>query len=158
MEESRLIITERLNIRIASDDEMRALIAEQTDEGLKAAYGEMLEGCITHPEQRQWYAVWLIGRKNGGRIGELCFKGLSPDGTAEIGYGLLPEFRGKGYATEAVKAVVEWALGQPGVTAIEAETDAENTASQRVLAKAGFVPTGTRGEEGPRFVRIGSAL
>ena len=147
-----MILTERLKICIASDDEMRALIAEQTDEGLKAAYGEMLEGCIAHPAQRQWYAVWLIERKDGGRIGELCFKGLSPEGTAEIGYGLSPEFRGKGYAAEAVTAAVEWALNQPGVTAIEAETDDENTASQRVLAKAGFVPTGARGEEGPRFV------
>ena len=153
MEESNLIITERLNIRIASDDEMRELIAEQTDEGLKAAYGEMLAGCIAHPAQWQWYAVWLIGLKNGEHLGELCFRGLPPDGAVEIGYGLSPEFWGKGYATEAVTAAAEWALKQPGVTAVEAETDEENIASQRVLAKAGFVPTGARGEEGPRYVR-----
>ena len=150
--DSSLIITERLNIRIASDDEMRELIAEQTDEGLKAAYGEMLAGCIAHPAQRQWYAVWLIGHKNGEHIGELCFKGLPPDGAVEIGYGLSPEFWGKGYATEAVTAAAEWASQQPGVTAVEAETDDGNIASQRVLAKSSFVPTGTRGEEGPRFV------
>ena len=156
MAESGLIITERLNIRIASDDEMRELIAAQTDEGLKAAYGEMLAGCIAHPAQRQWYAVWLISLTGGGRIGELCFKGLSPEGTAEIGYGLSPEFWGKGYATEAVTAAVKWASKQPGVTAVEAETDDENTASQRVLAKSGFVPMGTRGEEGPRYVWRGA--
>ena len=152
MGDGSLIITERLNIRIASDDEMRELIAEQTDEGMKAAYGEMLAGCIAHPTQRQWYAVWLIGLKNGEHLGELCFRGLPPDGVVEIGYGLSPEFWGKGYATEAVTAAVEWASKQPGVTAVEAETDDENVASQRVLAKAGFVPTGMRGEEGPRFV------
>ena len=150
--DSSLIITERLKICIASDDEMRELIAEQTDEELKAAYGEMLAGCIARPAQRQWYAVWLIGLKNGEHLGELCFKGLPPDGVVEIGYGLSPEFRGKGYATEAVTATAEWASQQPGVTAVEAETDDENVASQRVLAKAGFVPTGARGEEGPRFV------
>ena len=149
------MITERLNIRIASDDEMRELISEQTDEGLKAAYGEMLAGCIAHPAQRQWYAVWLICLPGGERIGEMCFKGLSPEGTAEIGYGLSPEFRGKGYAAEAVTAAVKWAAQQPGVTAVEAETDDGNTASQRVLEKAGFVPAGVRGEEGPRFIYRG---
>ena len=155
MEANGTIMTERLQIRIASDAEMRELIAAQTDEGLKAAYGEMLSGCTAHPAQREWYAVWLISLPDGTRIGELCFKGLSPDGIAEIGYGLSPEFWGKGYATEAVTAAVKWALKQPGVTAVEAETDEENIASQRVLAKAGFVPTGARGEEGPRYVRRG---
>lgn len=150
--DSSLIITERLKIRIASDEEMQELISAQTDEGLKAAYGEMLAGCIAHPEQRQWYAVWLIYLSDGDRIGEMCFKGLSPEGTAEIGYGLLSEFWGKGYATEAVTAAVKWASQQPDVTAIEAETDDENIASQRVLEKTGFVPTGAWGEEGPRFV------
>ncbi len=45
-----------------------------------------------------------------------------------------------------------WALAQPGVTAVEAETAPDNAASIRVLAKLGFQPTGTLGEEGPRFL------
>ena len=39
-----------------------------------------------------------------------------------------------------------------GVTAVEAETDTGNAASQAVLRWVGFVPTGTMGEEGPRFI------
>ena len=147
-----MIKTERLIIRTASDDEMAALIAEQEEEELKAAYGEMLEQSKANPQQRQWYAMWFAELPSGERVGELCFKGLSCEGTTEIGYGLLPEFWGKGYATEAVKAITEWASRQQGVKLIEAETDAENIASQRVLIKAGFVPTGKNGEEGPRFV------
>ena len=85
-------------------------------------------------------------------MGDLCFKGLSADGVTEIGYGLLEEHWGKGYATEAVKAAVDWAASQQGVKTIEAETEEWNTASKRVLEKAGFVPTGKNGEEGPRFV------
>ena len=149
---SQMIRTERLNIRLASDEEMRALIAEEPDEEMKKAYGEMLALSLADPGLRQWAAVWFIESKNGERIGDLCFKGLSPDGIAEIGYGLLPAFWGKGYASEAVSAVVGWALSQPGVTRIEAETDPDNAASQRVLEKAGFLPTGTVGEEGPLFV------
>lgn len=147
-----MIKTERLTIRTASDNEMAALIAEQKEEELKAAYGEMLAQSKANPQQRQWYAMWFIELPSGERVGELCFKGLSCDGIVEIGYGLLPEFWGKGYATEAVMAVTEWASRQQGVKQIEAETDAENIASQRVLYKAGFVPTGANGEEGPRFV------
>ena len=151
-----MIQTDRLCISIASDEEMRALAEAQTEEEMKAAYEEMLAGCKAHPEQRQWYAVWLIRLTSGETVGSYCFKGLS-DGCVEIGYGLLPEYWGKGYATEAVTAAAAWASCQPGVKRIEAETDPENTASQHVLEKAGFAPTGTTGEEGPRFVWKGYA-
>ena len=53
----------------------------------------------------------------------------------------------------AVDTAVEWALRQPGVCRVEAETDPENQKSQRVLEKCGFVPSGTIGEEGPRFYK-----
>ena len=147
-----MISTARLNIEVASDDEMRLLIEAQTSEEMKAAYGEMLAGCQAKPEQRQWYAVWFLRLKSGETIGDYCFKGLFADGSVEIGYGLEPEYWGKGYGTEAVIAAVDWALKQPGVKRIEAETEPGNIASQRVLEKAGFVPAGTNGEEGPRFV------
>ncbi len=153
-----MIKTDRLNIRVASDDEMRALISEQTIEELKTAYGEMLASCEANPEQRQWYAAWFVELPSGQRIGELCFKGLSADGSVEIGYGISPEFQNNGFATKAVRAMTEWASKQPGVKTIEAETDAGNTASQRVLEKSGFVPAGKNGEEGPRFIWCGAAL
>lgn len=151
------LTTKRLVIRVAADEEMRAMIEAEKDEGLKAAYGEMLAYSTAHPAQRPWYAAWLIALPTGERIGDLCFKGLGDDGTVEIGYGLLPAWQGKGYATEAVTAAVAWAATQPGVRKIEAETDPDNAASRRVLAKAGFLPTGEDGEEGPLFVWGGFA-
>lgn len=147
-----MISTARLNIELASDDEMSLLIEEQTSEEMKVAYGEMLAGCKENPKNRQWYAVWFLRLKSGETIGNYSFKGLLEDGSVEIGYGLEPEYWGKGYATEAVIAAVDWAMKQPGVKRIEAETEPENTASQRVLEKAGFIPTETNGEEGPIFV------
>ena len=150
-----MITTERLTIRIASDDEMRTLISNEKDEELKKAYGEMLGCCISHPDMREWYAAWFISLRDGERIGDLCFKGITDDGGVEIGYGLLTGYCGKGYATEAVGAVVEWALKQDGVKYVEAETEESNIASQSVLMKCGFVPTGKNGEEGPRFVLRG---
>ena len=48
--------------------------------------------------------------------------------------------------------LARWAFGRPDVTALEAETDPENAASQRVLEKCGFKASGVLGEEGPRFI------
>ena len=148
-----MIETQRLTLVVATRGEMEQIIAATEEDELKQAYREMLQGCLDHPEQWDWYAIWLITRKDGTHIGDLSFKGLHPDGSVEIGYGIDPAFWGNGYATEAVDAAVRWALEQPGVIRVEAETDPHNSASQRVLAKCGFLPTGTTGEEGPRFVR-----
>jgi RimJ/RimL family protein N-acetyltransferase len=60
----------------------------------------------------------------------------------EIGYSVLPEFRGEGLATEMVAGLVEWAKHQPAVRQIEAETAVDNEASIRVLEKTGFICTG----------------
>ncbi|MBQ9545293.1 MAG: GNAT family N-acetyltransferase [Clostridia bacterium] len=145
--------TERLKIYTASRDEMQEIIDSQTDGVLKTAYRQMLQGASEHPDQWEWYAIWIIENKEGSKVGDLCFKGLNEDGSAEIGYGISTEFRGRGYAAEAVGAAVSWALDQPGVRRVEAETGPDNTASQRVLEKCGFVPAGTTGEEGPRFIK-----
>ena len=132
--------------------EMEIQIASEKDEELKAAYSEMLEGCMLHPDEWEWYAMWIIELYNGTRIGDLCFKGLDSSGVVEIGYGILEEYQGQGYATEAVKVVTAWAFQNSKVVAIEAETDAKNTVSQRVLEKCGFIANGKWGNEGPRFV------
>ena len=146
-----MIITKRLKIYPAEREQMEAVIAAEKDPELRAAYTEMLEGCLQHPEQWDWYAIWMIELPEGTRIGDLCFKGLEADGTTEIGYGILEEYQRQGYATEAVGAAVRWALQQPGVSRVEAETEPDNRASQRVLEKCGFLPSGVFGKEGPRF-------
>jgi ribosomal-protein-alanine N-acetyltransferase len=58
----------------------------------------------------------------------------------------LPEHNGKGYITEAIKAVVEYGFEQMNLHSIEAVIDPENRASERVLQKNGFVQLSS-GEE-----------
>lgn len=147
--------SERLRLSPCTRAEMERMIRAEKDEELKGAYQQMLDGALQNPQDWVWYAAWRMEGTDGSGIGDLCFKGLSADGTAEIGYGVLEAYRNRGFAAEAVRTLVSWAAKQPGVKRIEAETDAENAASQRVLAKCGFVPTGTVGEEGPRFVWTG---
>ena len=149
-----MIKTKRLKIYPAAQEQMEAFIAAETDAEFKKAYSEMLEGCLRHPDQWQWYAMWMIELPDGTHIGDLCFKGLEANGMVEIGYGILEEYQGQGYAAEAVDAAVCWAMQQPDVTRVEAETELDNRASRRVLEKCGFRPSGAIGKEGPRFFRV----
>ena len=52
-----MIETERLKIYAASQDIMEQFIEAQTVDALKAAYTEMLNGCLKHPDQWDWYAI-----------------------------------------------------------------------------------------------------
>ena len=148
-----ILETKRLRIHTSTEEGMSEFIEKQTDEILKTAYQEMLQGCMDHPEQWEWFTIWMIESRDGIHLGELSFKGLGTNGSVEIGYGISEVFQGKGFATEAVDAVVNWALGQPDVKCVEAETEPNNRASQKVLEKCGFIPTGVIGEEGPRFIK-----
>lgn len=146
-----MITTGRLRIFPAARGMMEETVSSEKDPELRQAYSEMLNCCLCHPDQWEWYAMWVIELAGGERVGDLCFKGLDENGVAEIGYGILEGYRGRGYATEAVAAACRWAFGHAEVRSLEAETDEGNTASQRVLEKCGFRRNGTCGEEGPRF-------
>jgi RimJ/RimL family protein N-acetyltransferase len=74
------------------------------------------------------------------------------DGTVEIGYSVIPEATGRGFATEAVRALGTWALGN-GAARVIAHTTRENEASIAVLGHCGFVEDGPGTEPGTiRFV------
>ena len=72
-------------------------------------------------------------------IGSCAYKG-SPDqeGVVEIAYGVDPEYQGRGYATEAARALAYFAFRSGRVRLVRVHTRAENNASTRVLAKCGF--------------------
>jgi RimJ/RimL family protein N-acetyltransferase len=98
------------------------------------------------PDAVGW-GVWYFVRSEGlVAVGGGAFKGMpTEDGTVEVGYSVLPEHQGRGYATGAVGAMVEWALAQQNVMRVIAETLPEFASSIRVLGKLGFrqVPGGS---------------
>lgn len=144
--------TKRLLMRPMTDEEIETLSERADSDELRAAYAEMLDGCKRDPENRIWYAPWEMTLKDSlEHIGEIGFKGPVKEHSVEVGYGVMTEHEGNGYASEALKAMTQWAFGQKDVVFVEAEAAADNTASRRILEKCGFVPDGT-GEEGPRFV------
>jgi ribosomal-protein-alanine N-acetyltransferase len=89
-------------------------------------------------------------------IGNGGFKGPpDADGTIEIGYSVLEEYQRRGYASEAVGALIAWGFAQPGVRRVIAETFPELIGSIGVLGKLGFKRIGDGSEPGViRYERL----
>ena len=87
-----------------------------------------------------FHTFWIVVNKSSRRIvAELGFKGEpNKEGEIEIGYGTLPDSRNKGFMTEAVGAMIEWARTQQGLRWLLAETDETNIASIRIVQKNNF--------------------
>jgi ribosomal-protein-alanine N-acetyltransferase len=97
-----------------------------------------------HPEEAAWWARLLVRRDTREAVGSAGFAG-PPDetGTVTVGYAVYPACQGLGFATEAVRVLVLWALAQPGVARVRATIPPNNAPSRRVAERAGLRPVGT---------------
>jgi predicted acetyltransferase len=88
--------------------------------------------------QHVWFTYWLVILKEENiGAGMLGFKGYpNTEGSTEIGYGIDAAYQNKGYMSEAVQALIDWAFTHPFCTVITA-TEVENPASHRLLEKLG---------------------
>ena len=89
-------------------------------------------------------AFYVLVAGDGSVLGRfnLAFAG---DGTANLGYRVAQHVAGRGVATAAVRDLCQVAAARHGLRTLRAATSRENAASQKVLAKAGFVPVGPAG-------------
>jgi RimJ/RimL family protein N-acetyltransferase len=91
---------------------------------------------------------WLAGERadlvitdagSGAVVGDIGLYYQDPRaGQAMVGYTMLPAWRGRGYATRAVRLLARWAFDQAGIVRLIAGTNPANIGSQRVLERAGF--------------------
>jgi [ribosomal protein S5]-alanine N-acetyltransferase len=80
---------------------------------------------------------WIVDA--GGPVGWVSLKDISREhGLGAIGYTIGERFRGRGYATAAVRALLRLAFGPVALFRLEAIAAVENAASRRVLDRAGF--------------------
>ena len=106
-----------------------------------------------HPAAVGWCMWYFVLQTDRTAVGVGGFKGLpSADGTVEVGYSVLETHHRRGYASEAVEALVAWAFGHAEVTRVIAETYPELVASVGVLGKTGFRFIGAGSEE--RVIRF----
>jgi ribosomal-protein-alanine N-acetyltransferase len=89
---------------------------------------------------------FIIEKKDGSKIGWIAhFYMLHPMmKLSEIGFVLVPQERGKGYCTEAVKIMVDYLFLSKEMARIQAHIDPGNVASQKVVEKNGFKKEGTQ--------------
>jgi hypothetical protein len=116
-------------------------LMRKIDPELIEAFEEVILPTVGNPSRNYLFStIWTIIEKDKNvMVGDICFKG-EPDqsGEVEVGYGTYAQFQNKGYMTEALKAITNWALQQPGVICIKAETHTQNLPSQKILKKTGF--------------------
>src|SRR3954452_20100248 len=86
-----------------------------------------------------WFSVAVVERSSGTTVGDLALHWVSErDRTAEIGFVFDPRHQGRGFATEAARAVVDWAFTEAGMHRVIGRAEARNAASARVLEKLGM--------------------
>src|SRR2546430_11173075 len=86
-------------------------------------------------------ACYVLVAGDGSVLGRFTLYALE-DGTAELGYRVAQHVAGRGVATATVRELCRVAPAQHGLRTLRAATARQNVASQKVLAKAGFVPVG----------------
>jgi RimJ/RimL family protein N-acetyltransferase len=96
-----------------------------------------------YDEKKLEQEEFLIEKKEGTRIGYMWHFTSTFSKLLEIGYFLVPNERGKGYCTEAVRIMVDYLFLSKNIVRIQAQTDLRNVASQRILEKVGFKKEGT---------------
>jgi RimJ/RimL family protein N-acetyltransferase len=138
------LTTERLLLRPLTVDEARAVRAGVPITGHAFAKGYPLPdtydglGLFLRHGDEAWGFSLVVRDADGLVIGEIGFVGPPQNAAVTIGYAIVPAARGQGYATEAITALSDWALAQPGVEEVKAQVLPDNEASIRALLGAGF--------------------
>lgn len=113
-------------------------------EGTVVAAGMVVKAYAAGTYVPGWGAYTVVRAEDGAAVGGIGFHGAPSAGAVEIGYDLSVSARGAGLATEAVRLLSAWALGQPDVRTVLAATEPGNRASQAVLGRAGFARVADR--------------
>lgn len=97
---------------------------------------DFIKGCICEWEEGTRFPCAITLKAYDEPFGMIDFHVTAA--TVGVGYVIARSHQGKGYATEALRAVIDWAFRQPSVYRVNASTDVDNIASRRVMEKAGM--------------------
>ena len=146
------LTTARLRLRELTVDEAEAIRAGRRvgDDRYADGYplpdtGDGLRLFLRHGDERYGFSL-IVRLEDEVVIGEIGFVSPPHDGSVTIGYAIVTDARRQGYATEAIAALSEWALAQPDVAEVHAQTLPDNEPSVRALLRAGFVEEGSSPE------------
>lgn len=152
--------TERLRLQALTLDALQAWVDGDAG-GLRRATGVLFDEPLASPplfgedlprfrdrmaetpDELGWW-VWLVSRRNDHRAVGVCGLGGRPglEGAAVLGYSVYPHLTGRGYATEASRALLAWVLRQPETVLVRATVPVGNAPSVAVARKLGMVQVG----------------
>lgn len=152
VQDFKLIQTERLDLFCITSEELFELGTEVTvfrkrafqnpygvlsDEDLPRA--NRAEDVRRSPENIRWYFRMIVDRARNVGVGSVSFHG-APDerGMVEIGLGVSESEQGKGFATEALRGMWNWAARLPEVKFLRYTVDPKNAPSMAIIRKFGF--------------------
>jgi [ribosomal protein S5]-alanine N-acetyltransferase len=168
-EQFPILTTDRLRLRhlepndadsimnlFSAPEVLRFLNQEPTDTQEKAlGLIQWFEDMFRAKEAVQWAITLRDTNRFIGMCGNIAWQ--KDNRKIDIGYHILPDMWGKGYATEAASAIIKWSFIHLNLHRIQADCTVGNIASERVLLKCGFSVEGILREsefEHGRFVDI----
>ena len=124
--------------RMRSDPRVRKYMDKAPDKDVSAALKKIREIETNRVENKG--INWVLRLKDTNEfMGDLgMWRFDCAHHRAELGYSLLPEFHGKGYMTEALNAILDFAFEEVKVHSLEANTHPDNASSMALLKKVGF--------------------
>jgi [ribosomal protein S5]-alanine N-acetyltransferase len=144
--------TERLRVRQFTADDAYEFFLMNGDEEVvryirpvktRAECDVFLQEIIKYSEEHPLFGRWAVYEKNSGHfVGSFAAIPIKDTEKMQLGYALLREMRGKGYATELTKKGIQYFFENTDYTVVHAQTESGNSASAKVLLRCGFTESG----------------
>lgn len=145
------LVTERLRLRRSMPEDADAISAYRGDPEVQRFQGwdrtdppairDEIERMLRRSpgEPGGWVQFSVEERVSGTLVGDVGLSAAEGEpGVMKVGYTIAPAAQGRGYGTEAVRALVEYAFDRLGADVVRMYADADNIASIRVAEKVGM--------------------
>jgi RimJ/RimL family protein N-acetyltransferase len=135
-----------VNLRVIEKEDLSLIKEWVNDLRFIGEYGPLTQETVGELEKEYERTIsnggkwFFIEKKDGAKIGYVAHYLARKQ--REIGYGVIPRERGKGYCTEAATILVDYLFLLKDIMRIQADADSQNMASRRVLEKVGFKKEG----------------
>jgi RimJ/RimL family protein N-acetyltransferase len=162
--EHRRLCTDRLLIDQISIADIQALVdgnPEQVEGLLEASFPQpytpppLMDDALPficgwlhdHPNDHWWKPWFFADRERRIIVGSAGFSGPSQSGALQLGYTVYSEYKGLGYTTEAVQALLRETWSDASITAVQATIPPWHADSIRVAEKLGMAPVGETSDD-----------
>ena len=145
------IDTENFFLLNGDDDVMRYIRAAKTKEECDVFLKKAIDAYKINPLIGRWAAD---EKATGNFVGSFAIIPIEGSDDIQLGYALLKEYWGKGFASELTKSGLDYYFKKTSADHIYAIAEKANIASHKVLLKNSFLPDGTKIEDGKELLKF----